>query len=67
MVVFLLICKIIIDHILPDFIIKLIVSDSHVGVIENEFSFQKPLYCRKTCSLKIKPFDYEEASLFILK
>ncbi|MEC4559208.1 MAG: ATP-binding protein ['Conium maculatum' witches'-broom phytoplasma] len=54
----------IIDHILPASIIKLIVSGSYVGVMEDELSYQKPLYGRKTFALKIKPFDYDEASLF---
>lgn len=54
----------IVDHILLDSKVKLILSDSHVGMVEDVLSYKKPLYGRTTFKMKLKPFDYYEASLF---
>ena len=44
--------------------LKLIISGSHVGMVEDMLSFQKPLYARKTFAIRLKEFDYYEASCF---
>lgn len=53
-----------IDQHLIDSKVKLILSGSHVGMIEDAFSYKKPLYGRTSFKLKIEPFDYYDASLF---
>jgi AAA+ ATPase superfamily predicted ATPase len=47
--------------------VTLILSGSHVGMIEDVISYNKPLYGRTTFKMKIKPFDYYESSLFYPK
>lgn len=42
----------------------LILSGSHVGMIEDVLSYKKPLYGRATFKLELKPFDYYDSSLF---
>ena len=54
----------IIDHTLLDTKLKLIISGSHVGMLEDAISYKKPLYGRSTFKLKIEPFDYYDASKF---
>ena len=54
----------IVDHILIDSKLKLIISGSHVGMIENAISYKKPLYGRSTFKLKIEAFDYFDAAKF---
>jgi uncharacterized protein len=54
----------IIDHQLLNSRLKLILSGSHVGMIEDSLSYNKPLYGRSTFKLKIEPFDYYDASKF---
>ena len=54
----------IIDHTLLDSKVKLIISGSHVGMIEDALTYQKPLYGRATFKMKIEPFDYLDASKF---
>ena len=44
--------------------LKLIISGSHVGMVEDMLTYQKPLYARKTFAIKLKEFDYYEAALF---
>ncbi|MGB4613415.1 MAG: ATP-binding protein [Erysipelotrichaceae bacterium] len=56
----------IIDHKLLNSNLKLIISGSHVGMIEDALSYQKPLYGRSTFKMKIEPFDYYDASKFYL-
>ena len=54
----------IIDHSLLDSNLCLIISGSHVGMIEDALSYQKPLYGRSTFKLKLEQFNYIEASKF---
>lgn len=54
----------IIDHSLLDSNLCLIISGSHVGMIEDALSYQKPLYGRSTFKLKLEQFNYREASKF---
>lgn len=44
--------------------ICLILSGSHVGMIEDILTYKKPLYGRATFKFKLEPFDYFESSLF---
>lgn len=44
--------------------IKFIISGSHVGMVEDMLSMQKPLYARKTFAIKLGEFDYYEAAMF---
>lgn len=44
--------------------ICLILSGSHVGMIEDVLTYKKPLYGRATFKLKLEAFDYYESSLF---
>ncbi|MCL2796994.1 MAG: ATP-binding protein [Firmicutes bacterium] len=44
--------------------LKLIISGSHVGMIEDMLAYKKPLYARKTFAIKLKEFDYFESALF---
>jgi len=53
-----------IDNHLVESNVTLILSGSHVGMIEDVISYHKPLYGRTTFKMKIKPFDYYESSLF---
>ena len=53
-----------IDNHLVESNVTLILSGSHVGMIEDVISYHKPLYGRTTFKMKIKPFDYYEASQF---
>jgi AAA+ ATPase superfamily predicted ATPase len=53
-----------IDTHLVDSNITLILSGSHVGMIEDVISYHKPLYGRTTFKMQIKPFDYYESSMF---
>ncbi|MDO8054119.1 ATP-binding protein ['Opuntia sp.' phytoplasma] len=54
----------IIDKYLQNSNIKLILSGSHIGILEDIFAYHKPLYGRKTFQIKLKTFDYAEANLF---
>ena len=54
----------IIDQILIDSNMKLILSGSHVGMVEDALSYKKPLYGRSTFKLKIEPFDYYDSAKF---
>lgn len=54
----------IVDHSLLDSNLCLIISGSHVGMIEDALSYQKPLYGRSTFKLKLEQFNYREASKF---
>lgn len=54
----------IIDQTLLDSNVKLILSGSHVGMVEDALTYQKPLYGRSTFKMKIEPFDYYDASKF---
>jgi len=42
----------------------LILSGSHVGMIEDAISYQKPLYGRSTFKINLKPFDYYDSAKF---
>lgn len=53
-----------IDHVLSDSKLKLILSGSHVGMVEDALTYKKPLYGRTTFKLKIEPFDYFDAAKF---
>lgn len=44
--------------------ITLIISGSHIGMMEDAVSYHKPLYARSTFKIHLKPFDYYEASEF---
>ena len=57
----------IIDHLLIDSRLKLIISGSHVGMIEDALAYQKPLYGRATFKMKIEAFDYYDAAKFYPK
>ena len=54
----------IIDHQLSDSNVKLILSGSHVGMIEDSPTYKKPLYGRATFKMKVEPFDYYDAAKF---
>ncbi len=54
----------IIDHALINSKLKLVISGSHVGLLEDAISYKKPLYGRSTFKLKVEPFDYFDASKF---
>jgi uncharacterized protein len=53
-----------IDQYLVNSRCKLILSGSHVGMIEDALTYKKPLYGRSTFKLKIEAFDYYNASKF---
>lgn len=53
-----------IDQHLIDTSICFIISGSHVGMIEDALTYQKPLYGRSTFKLKLEAFDYYEAAQF---
>jgi uncharacterized protein len=53
-----------IDQYLIDTSICFIISGSHVGMIEDALTYQKPLYGRSTFKLKLEAFDYYEAAQF---
>jgi len=44
--------------------LKLIISGSHVGMVEDMIAYKKPLYARKTFAIKLGEFDYFEAAEF---
>ena len=44
--------------------LTLIISGSHIGMMEDAISYHKPLYARSTFKIHLKPFDYYEASEF---
>lgn len=44
--------------------VKMILSGSNVGMVEDILSYKKPLFGRSTFKIKVRPFDYLEASLF---
>ena len=44
--------------------ITLIISGSHIGMMEDSISYHKPLYARSTFKIHLMPFDYYEASEF---
>ena len=44
--------------------LKLIISGSHVGMVEDMIAYKKPLYARKTFAIKLEEFDYYESSHF---
>lgn len=54
----------IVDHTLSSSQLKLFLSGSHVGMVEDAISYKKPLYGRTTFKMKLEPFDYYDASLF---
>lgn len=54
----------IIDHSLLSSRLKLILSGSHVGMVEDALSYRKPLYGRTTFKLKLEAFDYFDAAKF---
>ncbi len=54
----------IVDHKLLDSKLKLFLSGSHIGMVEDAISYKKPLYGRTTFKLKLEPFDYYDSSLF---
>lgn len=56
-----------IDRYLLNSKVKLILSGSHVGMVEDFLSYKKPLYGRTTFKIKVMPFDYLEAGLFYLR
>lgn len=53
-----------IDQYLINSNVKLILSGSHVGMIEDAISYHKPLYGRTTFKIKLEPFDYYDAAKF---
>ena len=53
-----------IDNHLVESNVTLILSGSHVGMIEDVISYHKPLYGRTTFKIQIKPFNYYESSMF---
>lgn len=53
-----------IDHSVSNSKLKLIISGSHVGMIEDALNYQKPLYGRATFKMKLTPFDYYDAAKF---
>lgn len=57
----------IVDHILLDSNLKLIISGSHVGMIEDAITYKKPLYGRATFKMKVESFDYFDAAKFYPK
>jgi len=57
----------IVDQSLLDSKIKLILSGSHVGMVEDALTYKKPLYGRTTFKIKLDAFDYYEASKFYSK
>lgn len=54
----------IIDQHLLSSKLKLILSGSHVGMLEDAISYNKPLYGRSTFKLKLEAFDYFDAAKF---
>ncbi len=54
----------IIDQYRDESSIKLIISGSEIGMFENLFAQNKPLYGRMTFQLKLKECDYLESSLY---
>lgn len=44
--------------------ITLIISGSHIGMMEDAISYRKPLYARSTFKIHLKPFNYFESSIF---
>lgn len=42
----------------------LLLSGSHVGMVEDAITYKKPLYGRTSFKIKLEPFNYYEASLF---
>ncbi len=57
----------IVDQSLLNSKIKLILSGSHVGMVEDALTYKKPLYGRTTFKIKLDAFDYYEASKFYSK
>lgn len=53
-----------VDQYLLNSKVKLILSGSQVGMIEDAISYKKPLYGRTTFKIKVEPFDYYEAAMF---
>lgn len=43
---------------------KLLLSGSHVGMVEEALAYKKPLYGRSTFKIKVEAFDYLSASKF---
>lgn len=54
----------IVDLTLSSSKLKLFLSGSHVGMVEDAISYKKPLYGRTTFKMKLEAFDYYDASLF---
>lgn len=54
----------IIDHELANTNLKLLISGSNVGMIEDALSYKKPLYGRSTFKIKLEPFDYYDTAKF---
>ena len=54
----------IIDQVLIGSNMKLIISGSHVGMVEDALSYKKTMYGRSTFKLKIEPFDYYDSAKF---
>ncbi|QSX07688.1 ATP-binding protein [Alkalibacter rhizosphaerae] len=44
--------------------LKMILSGSQVGMVEDAISYKKPLYGRTTFKMKLEPFDYYDAAKF---
>lgn len=54
----------IIDTHLSDSNLKIILSGSQVGMIEDVISYRQPLYGRATFTMQLKAFDYYDAAQF---
>jgi hypothetical protein len=53
-----------VDQYLLNSNVKMILSGSHVGMVEDAISYKKPLYGRTTFKIKLEPFDYYDSSKF---
>lgn len=53
-----------IDQYLLNSNVVMILSGSHVGMIEDAISYKKPLYGRTTFKIKVEPFDYYDSAKF---
>ena len=52
------------DHILKNTNLLLILSGSHIGMMEKHFSYQAPLYGRATATLLLRPLPFSATHLF---
>ena len=55
----------VIDNYSQNSSVKLIISGSEIGMYENIFSYNRPLFGRQTFSCKLNECDYLESSLYI--